>query len=104
MHDNEQEERTLLDLAREFAQEKKIEQISENHSSFEQAFSTEQKNVKEKKTYSQMMAYGAWLFDMWLAGHGSYVEIERGIKEGKFTPGIIPENTFLDKNDVGGMP
>jgi hypothetical protein len=38
------------------------------------------------------LAWGVWLFDMWLAGYGSYRDIEAKVDRGELQPFVRPED------------
>ena len=41
--------------------------------------------------------YPIWRFDMWLKGYGSYLDIEKQIREGKLIP--LMDYSKKEKND-----
>ncbi len=38
----------------------------------------------------QHVRYAYWRMSMWLAGYGTYNDIDRGVEKGKYKPGIFP--------------
>ena len=47
-------------------------------------------------TPKQKFTYACWRFDIWMAGYGTYLEIDAAVSEGRLIPFVRPDEQPID--------